>query len=119
MKKVLQGLGVSKGKVKGTVKIIKNFDEHPEFNEGDILVTRITDPTMVPMMNKAAGIICEIGGLTSHPSVLSRELGIPCIVSVKDVMKILKDGDIIHMCGESGIIEHISSKLKESWRLRW
>lgn len=64
----------------------------------------MTDPTMVPMMMKAAGIICEIGGMTSHPSIVSRELGIPCIVAVADAMQLLKDGETISMDGETGEI---------------
>jgi pyruvate,water dikinase len=123
MKKLLKGLGVSKGKVQGKVKIIKNFDDHFKFQEGDILVTKITDPTMVVLMGKAKGIICDIGGLTSHPSILSREMGIPCIVSAscektkKKATEILKDGMIISMCGESGEIHLIEEKTRR--KLKW
>ena len=67
-------------------------------------MTRITDPAMTPIMGKAAGIICEIGGMTSHPSIVSREMGIPCIVSAKDVLSILKHGMTITMDGQSGEI---------------
>ncbi|MBU0471924.1 MAG: hypothetical protein KKF65_04815 [Nanoarchaeota archaeon] len=102
---ILKGLGVSQGIVKGKVKIIKSTSDHSNFEEGDILVTRITDPTMVMLMNKAAGIICDIGGVTSHPSIISRELGIPCVVATKNATQKLKDGDIVKMNGRSG---HIS-----------
>ena len=121
MKLIAKGLGVSRGKVSGKVRIIKNFDDHIKFREGDILVTRLTDPTMTAIMGKAAGIICDIGGLTSHPSILSREMGIPCIVSAKHietgkpVTEILKDGQEIEMCGEKGEIIIKDS----SWKLRW
>ncbi len=104
MRKILKGMGVSKGCVTGKVKIIRNISEHDKFNAGDILVTRLTDPTMTAIMEKAGGIICDIGGMTSHPSILSREMGIPAIVSAKDATQILKNGDSIHMCGESGDI---------------
>ena len=114
MKLILKGFGVSKGKAKGKVKIVETFEDHKDFKQGDILVTKITDPTMTVIMGKAAAIVCEIGGLTSHPSIISRELGIPCVVSAKDATKILKQGDEIHVCGEKGEI-HIA----ETWRLKW
>lgn len=110
MKLIAKGLGVSPGVVKGKVKIIKDFTDHASFQEGDILVTHLTDPTMVPSMNKAAGIICNIGGLTSHPSIVSRELGIPCIVSAKgnngqQVTDILENKQEIEMDGTTGEIK--------------
>lgn len=123
MKPIAKGIGVSQGKVHGKVKIIKNFDDHSKFEEGDILVTRLTDPSMVILMGKASGIICDIGGMTSHPSIVSREMGVPCIVSANDketgkkATEILKDGDLIHMCGESGEIYLVEKK--PSWKLKW
>ncbi len=117
MKKILQGLGVSKGKARGIVRIITNGQDYSHFQAGDILVTRLTDPTMVPVMGKAAGIICEIGGMTSHPSIVSRELGIPCIVAVDNATEILKEGDLIEICGETGEINLLENK--STWRLRW
>lgn len=102
-KYLIKGMGTSPGIVKGKVRLIKNGKE--KFDENDILVTRITSPLMIHIMNKASGIICEIGGMTSHPSIVSRELGIPCVVSVNNVTKVLKDGDIIEMDGTKGIIK--------------
>lgn len=78
----------------------------------DALLSMMQMPTDIPvaMMNKAAAIICDIGGMTSHPSILSRELGIPCVVSTKciktgkNITEILQDGDEIHVDGEKGEI---------------
>ncbi len=109
----VKGFGVSQGKARGRVKIIKDINDHHKFNLGDILVTHITDPTMVILMGKAAGIICNIGSVASHPSILSREMGIPCIVQAacvstgKPVTDVLKDGDLIHMDGLSGEVHHL------------
>ena len=67
-------------------------------------------------MCKAAGIICDIGGLTSHPSVVAREMGIPCIVSAKcvktekDLTEVIQDGIKIRMCGESGEIHSLEDQ---------
>ncbi len=118
MKKILQGLGVSPGKARGRVKIICTPDDFGTFSDGDILVAKITSPDMVMLMGKAAGIICDIGGMTSHPSIVSREMGIPCIVSAKCVKtersatEVLKDGMFIEMCGQSGEISLIED---EKW----
>ncbi len=116
MEKILQGLGVSQGKTRGKVKIINKIEDFNKFSEGDILVTKITDPNMVMLMGKAIGIICDIGGMTSHPSIVSREMGIPCIVSTKCIKteksatEILKDGMIVEMCGTSGEVHLIGDK---------
>jgi phosphohistidine swiveling domain-containing protein len=110
MNKILQGMGVSHGKIRGKVKVIRDLEDYSKFDEGDILVARLTDPSMVILMGKAAGIICDIGGLTSHPSILSREMGIPCIVSAscektgKKATEILENDMIISMNGETGEI---------------
>ncbi len=117
MKKILQGLGVSQGKAQGKVKIIRTREDFNTFSQGDILVTRITDPNMVLLMGKAAGIICDIGGMTSHPSIVSREMGTPCIVSAKcpttnnPSTQILQESMFIEMCGESGEV-HVIEKEK-------
>ena len=89
---ILKGLGVSPGIIQGKVRIINQSEKYPTFKEGDILITKITDPTMVIMMAKAGAIICDIGGMTSHPSIVSREMGIPCIVNTKKATQVLKNG---------------------------
>lgn len=104
MKKILSGLGTSPGTAKGRVRIVSGAKDEAAFLEGEILVTRITDPTMVLMMNKAAAIVCDIGGQTSHPSILSRELGIPCVVATKTATKTLKNGMDVQVDGEKGIV---------------
>jgi pyruvate,water dikinase len=104
MKRVLKGLGVSQGKVKGKVKIIKPSQKHSSFHKGDILVTRITDPTMITWMAEAGAIICDIGGMTSHPSIVSREMGIPCVVATKKATKVLKNNMSVVVDGTKGII---------------
>lgn len=104
MKLIIKGLGVSSGQVTGKVKIINSLQKNPLFNEGDILVTRITDPTMVNLMARAGAIICDIGGMTSHPSIVSREMGTPCVVATKKATKVLKNGMRVRVDGTKGII---------------
>lgn len=102
MKLLLKGIGVSAGKAGGKVKVIKELEQRKDFKEGDVLVTHITDPTMTVMMNRAAAIVCDIGGITSHPAIVSREMGIPCVVNCKNATTQLKDGMEVMVDGEKG-----------------
>lgn len=102
MKKLLSGLGTSPGQATGKVRVVSGAEDEDRFLEGEILVTRITDPTMVLMMNRAAAIVCDIGGMTSHPSILSREMGIPCVVATKTATSKLKDGQEVLVDGKTG-----------------
>lgn len=104
MKYILKGMGVSEGRIRGRVKIIEKFDDLDRFKEGDILVTHITDPTMVAQISQAAAIVCDIGGMTSHPSIISREMGIPCVVNTKEGTTKLSDGMMIMVDGSNGEI---------------
>jgi len=93
--KVVKGLIASKGIAQGTVRIIKSASEINKLNRGEVLVTPMTTPDFVMAMEKAGAIITDLGGLTSHAAIISRELGIPCIVGTENVTKILKDGDFV------------------------
>ena len=99
---ILTGTAASQGVARGKVKIVTGIRDASSFEEGSILVTKITDPTMVMMMAKSAAIICDIGGLTSHPSIVSREMGIPCVVNTKDATSVLKDGQEVVVDGTAG-----------------
>ena len=90
------------GIAQGRAKLFFPGNNATEFNEGDILVTTLTDPTMVGAMIKAAAIVTDIGGITSHPAILSREMGIPCVVNTKNATTIIKDGMLIAVDGEKG-----------------
>jgi len=104
MQIVLRGIGASEGKAKGKVRIIESAEDHFKFREGDILVTKITDPTMTVLMNRAAAIVCDIGGITSHPSIVSREMGIPCVVNTKEATRKLRDGMEVLVDGKKGAV---------------
>lgn len=101
---ILKGIPASSGVAEGMVKIVKGIKDIRKFREGDILVTEMTEPSMAIMMNKAAAIVTDKGGLTSHPAIVSRELGIPCVVATKKATKILKDGMKIIVDGAKGKI---------------
>jgi len=101
---ILKGIAASNGIAEGVVKIVKGVEDIPDFKDGYILVAEITEPSMVIMMNKASAIVTDKGGLTSHPAIVSRELGIPCVVATKTATKDLKDGDKIRVDGTKGEI---------------
>jgi len=89
---VLEGYGVSPGVAKGVVKIIRDASELWKIEKGDVLVTKMTNPDFVMAMEKSAAIITDEGGSTCHAAIVSRELGIPCIVATKNATQVLKDG---------------------------
>ena len=101
----LYGVAACKGKVAGIVRVIKKTKEMVKFKTGEILVTNNTTPEFVPIMRKAAAIVTEQGGITSHAAVLSRELGMPCIIGVRDATRVLKTGDRIEVDADRGVIK--------------
>ncbi len=105
--KELKGQIANKGCVKGRVKIIMKQDEFSKMEEGDILVSYMTRPEFVPIMKKAAAIITNEGGITSHAAIVSRELGKPCIIGTQVATKVLKDGDLVEVDANHGIVRKI------------
>ncbi len=101
---ILTGLAASPGIAVGEVRIVKEIKDLQKIKAGDILVTEMTNPDMVVTMQKSAGIITDEGGLTAHASIVSREMGIPCIVGTREATAKLKDGEIITMDAYSGKI---------------
>ncbi len=97
----------SPGLAKGHVKIIRGKGEYSKFNKGDILVTISTNPNMVPLMKKAAAIVTETGGITSHAAIVSRELGVPCVIATRIATSVLKDGDFVEVDANKGIIRKL------------
>ena len=89
----------------GKVRIIESPKQMRNFKPGEVLVTRITDPDWEPIMRIAGAIVTEQGGKTSHAAIVSRELGIPCIVGTKIATKILKDGDKIWVDATNGVVK--------------
>ena len=101
-KLILKGIGASVGKAFGKVKIILNKKEFNKMEDGCILVTTMTNPFFVPLMHKVKGIITDVGGLLCHAAIVSRELGIPCIVGTRKATKVLKDNMKVEIDGKNG-----------------
>ena len=104
MKQILVGAPASPGIAFGPVARILELSHLDEVKEGAVLVTDMTSPDFVPAMKRAAGIITDKGGQTSHAAIVSRELGVPAVVGTKTATKILKNGDQVTLDGASGNI---------------
>lgn len=100
----LVGEQASPGTTSGIVVIINNPKEMDRVTKGQILVTSMTTPDFVPAMKKVNGIITDKGGQTSHAAIVSRELGVPCVVGTKIATKMFKEGDIVTLNGTTGEI---------------
>lgn len=99
---LLSGLGASPGVSSGIVKIIYAMSDLPKIKQGDVLVTKMTNPDMVVAMQKASAIVTDEGGLTSHASIVSREMGIPAVVGTGEATEKLKEGQTITVDGSTG-----------------
>lgn len=104
---VRTGVVASPGKATGKIAVVMYKHEVHKVNDGDILVAIWTTPDYVPAMKKAAAIITEEGGLTSHAAIISRELGKPCLLNVKNATEFFKDGDLVEVDAEQGFIQKI------------
>jgi phosphoenolpyruvate synthase/pyruvate phosphate dikinase len=105
--KELKGMPACSGKVKGVVCLIHGIKTFDKMKQGNILVTSMTRPDFVPAMKKAAAIVTDEGGVTCHAAIVSRELGIPCVIGTKIASKVLKDGDLIEVDANKGIVRKI------------
>ncbi|HJJ28191.1 MAG TPA: phosphoenolpyruvate synthase [Methanocorpusculum sp.] len=103
-KQILQGYGASPGIATGKVIIVNDPTDTAKVQEGDIMVASMTNPDMVPAMKKVAGIITDEGGMTCHAAIVSRELGTPSVVGTKQATSLLKDGQIVTIDGEKGLV---------------
>jgi len=102
---VLSGIGASPGRASGKASTVGKLDELDKVGEGDIIVAGMTTPDMVPAMKRAAGIVTDEGGMTSHAAIVSRELGVPAVVGAETATEELADGRLVTIDGETGTVE--------------
>ena len=103
-KVLVRGLSASPGLGSGTVKKIKDVTEIARIEAGDVLVTVMTNPDMVPAMRKASAVVTDEGGRTCHAAIVSRELGIPCIVGAKVATEVLAEGSKVTVDATCGVV---------------
>jgi len=112
-KVLIKGLAIGQAIVSGPVQVLKSVKEIDRFKSGSILVTGMTDPDWVPIMKKAAGIITDHGGRTSHAAIVSRELGLPAVVGTGHATEVLEDDQEVTLSCAEGSEGHIyEGKLK-------
>jgi pyruvate,water dikinase len=102
--KAIVGLAVSSGVIEGRARVILNMED-AKLEDGDILVTRFTDPSWTPLFVSISGLVTEVGGLMTHGSVIAREYGLPAVVGVENATQLIKDGQRIRVNGTDGYIE--------------
>ncbi len=101
---LVNGLGASPGVASGPVRVVTKLDQLDKVGDGDIIVTEMTTPDMVPAMKRAAGIVTDEGGMTSHAAIVSRELGCPAVVGATDATSSLHDDQIVTLDGDRGVV---------------
>jgi phosphoenolpyruvate synthase/pyruvate phosphate dikinase len=103
--KEIKGICASPGKAIGRAVIAMSPNDFHKVKNGDILFTMMTRPEFLPVMNMAAAFVTDEGGITSHAAIIAREMKKPCIIATKKGTKIVKDGDLVEVDAERGIVK--------------
>lgn len=118
----IKGLTAMPGKTRGICRVIFERSQLNYVGEGEILVAPMTSPWYIPAMKLAAGIITDEGGITSHAAILSRELKKPCIIGTKIATQVLKDGDLVEVDADKGVVKILKKsgdKDGEQDKIKW
>ncbi|OGY75219.1 MAG: hypothetical protein A2445_03225 [Candidatus Jacksonbacteria bacterium RIFOXYC2_FULL_44_29] len=105
-----RGMTASPGRVQGTVKILKSVQEVGKIEPGDVLVAVMTRPDYMIAIKKACAVVTDEGGITCHAAIVSRELGIPCIIGTKIATRVLHDGDVVEVNANHGVVTVVERK---------
>jgi len=103
-KELVRGLGAAPGAASGAVRVIGSREDAAELVEGEVLVTHMTAPDWVPLMRRATAIVTDSGGMTCHAAIVSRELGIPCVVGTATATSVLHDGQLVTVDAGQGTV---------------
>ena len=103
----VKGQVAYKGKVKGTVRILRRRDQVSSVKPGDIIVSPMTTPDFLPAMNNAAAFVTDEGGITCHAAIVAREMKKPCIIGTKIATRIFNDGDMVEVDANTGVVSII------------
>jgi pyruvate,water dikinase len=105
----LRGLPGCPGVARGRARVVLDSHDPTALEPGDVLVAPITDPSWTPLFVPAAGVIVDVGAPLSHAIIVSRELGIPCVVSVTDATRRIPDGALVEVNGDAGTVTVVST----------
>jgi len=100
----LRGMSAAPGRARGTVRIVQGLRDLRKMRRGDVLVASMTRPESVPAMRLAVAIVTDEGGVTCHAAIVSRELGVPCVIGTKHASRALQDGDLVEVDADQGIV---------------
>jgi phosphoenolpyruvate synthase/pyruvate phosphate dikinase len=103
-KNEIKGLTASLGKVTGIARVVLSLNDLKKVQEGDIIIAPMTRPEHIIAMKRASAIVTDDGGITCHAAIVSRELGIPCVIGTNFATKVFKDGDLIEVDANSGTV---------------
>ena len=97
------------GEVEARASVVTSLEEAQGIAPGSILVARSIDPAWTPVLAKAAGLVLEVGGVLSHPSIVAREFQLPAVTSVPGASSLITDGQVVHIDGSQGTVRIISN----------
>lgn len=103
----VRGQAACAGKISGKVRVVYHRGEFEKFKTGDILITTMTHPEFLPIMKRAKAIVTDEGGITSHAAIVARELKKPCIIGTKTATKVFRDGDMVEVDANKGVVRRI------------
>jgi len=101
---LLRGLGGAPGSAAGAARVLSSLADAASLGDGDVLVTHMTSPDWLPLMRRAAAIVTDSGGMTCHAAIVSRELGIPCVVGTGEATRVLRDGELVTVDATRGVV---------------
>ncbi|HVW19151.1 MAG TPA: PEP/pyruvate-binding domain-containing protein, partial [Solirubrobacteraceae bacterium] len=101
---LVRGLGAAPGSGSGVARIVRSLQDAARLGDGDVLVTHMTAPDWVPLMRRAAAVVTDSGGMTCHAAIVSRELGVPCLVGTGDATSKLRDGELVTVDATHGVV---------------
>jgi pyruvate,water dikinase len=101
---LLRGLGGAPGRAGGRVRLLETLADAHALHDGEVLVTHMTAPDWVPLMRRAGAIVTDSGGMTCHAAIVSRELGIPCVVGTGRATQTLRDDELVTVDATHGIV---------------
>jgi pyruvate,water dikinase len=107
----LQGIGASRGSVRGVARVARNIEEAMQVERGSILICPFTDPGWTPVLDRVVGVVTETGGLLSHAAVICREYGIPAVLGVPEATVRIPDRAHVLIHGGQGLVELEDSKI--------
>jgi len=111
------GIGVSPGIVEGRARVIRDLREDADLEPGEILVCETTDPSWAAYFLVAGGVVTDLGGAMSHGAIVSREVGIPCVVNTKTGTRSIRSGDWLRIDGTTGAVERREAPAPDPERL--